>query len=29
MVPREDWGDFENGAGPLNLDRELARYGTG
>ena len=29
MVPREDWGDFENAAptGPLNLDRERPATG--
>jgi catechol-2,3-dioxygenase len=30
-VPRDDWGEFENKATiqPLDLDRELARFGAG
>jgi catechol-2,3-dioxygenase len=30
-VPREEWGEFENQGAvmPLDLDRELARYGGG
>ena len=29
MVPRDQWGDYENAApvAPLDLERELARYG--
>ncbi|MDP8911095.1 MAG: VOC family protein [Actinomycetota bacterium] len=29
MVPREEWGEYENAApvAPLDLERELARYG--
>ncbi|MBV8531889.1 MAG: VOC family protein [Candidatus Eremiobacteraeota bacterium] len=30
MVPREHWGEFENAAptGPLNLEAEIAKWGT-